>query len=91
MAAPKRTGLGRGIGALIPGAEGDDTAGRPVDVFFPAASSDRPALLAVPGARLANLSPDDIAPNAQQPRKEFGQDESDATVRPVEEVENYLQ
>jgi hypothetical protein len=24
-------------------------------------------------------------------RKEFGQDESDATVRPVEEVENYLQ
>jgi hypothetical protein len=24
-------------------------------------------------------------------RKEFGQNESDATVRPVEEVENYLQ
>ena len=24
-------------------------------------------------------------------RKEFGQEESDATIRPVEEVENYLQ
>ncbi len=86
MAAPKRTGLGRGIGALIPGAEGDDTAGRPVDVFFPAAASDRPALLAVPGARLANLSPDDIAPNAQQPRKEFGHDELEELVVSIREI-----
>ena len=31
--AAKRTGLGRGIGALIPTA--DQTASRPVDVFFP--------------------------------------------------------
>lgn len=62
--AAKRTGLGRGIGALIPSS--DDT-GRPVDVFF---SSDEP-LASVPGARLAELSPDDIIPNPQQPRKEF--------------------
>lgn len=72
MAAPKRTGLGRGIGALIPGT--DDSPDRPVDVFFPT-SGERQALLAVPGARLANLSPDDIAPNAQQPRREFRADE----------------
>lgn len=34
--AAKRTGLGRGIGALIPTSE--STAARPVDVFFPGAS-----------------------------------------------------
>ena len=39
-AAPKRTGLGRGIGALIP--TSDDTTDRPVDVFFPAGTR-RPA------------------------------------------------
>jgi ParB family chromosome partitioning protein len=78
MATPKRTGLGRGIGALIPTA---DEGGRPVDVFFPAHEGDGqpegPAdgLVAVPGARLANLSPDDIAPNPQQPRNDFRDDE----------------
>ena len=58
----KRTGLGRGIGALIPTAESSES--RPVDVFFPgASSSDEPAkastpsdeatadLVSVPGAR----------------------------------------
>ena len=33
MAAPKRTGLGRGISALIPTV--DPASARPVDVFFP--------------------------------------------------------
>lgn len=33
--AAKRTGLGRGIGALIPTIAENGTAGRPVDVFFP--------------------------------------------------------
>ena len=65
MAAPKRTGLGRGIGALIPTA--DDSA-RPVDVFFPEADS---GLAAVPGLRLANIALDEIVPNPQQPRTEF--------------------
>jgi ParB family chromosome partitioning protein len=86
MAAPKRTGLGRGIGALIPGADADDNPARPVDVFFPASNTERPGLLAVPGARLANLSPSDIAPNAQQPRKEFGQDELDELVISIREI-----
>jgi len=74
MAAPKRTGLGRGIGALIP--SGDDTertpTERPVDVFFSAEKAD--GLVSVPGARLANLDPADIIPNAHQPRTEFDQD-----------------
>jgi ParB family chromosome partitioning protein len=86
MAAPKRTGLGRGIGALIPGPDSDDNPSRPVDVFFPAGSAERTGLLAVPGARLANLAPSDIAPNSQQPRKEFGQDELDELVVSIREI-----
>lgn len=94
MATPKRTGLGRGIGALIPNSDTEDTQ-RPVDVFFAAsasASASGPAaaasqgLLAVPGARLANLSPDDIVPNAQQPRTEFRTDELDELVVSIREI-----
>ncbi|MCU1412226.1 MAG: ParB/RepB/Spo0J family partition protein [Rhodoglobus sp.] len=84
MAAPKRTGLGRGIGALIPA--GDDNAQRPVDVFFPTGSDSPQGLLAVPGARLANLSPDDIVPNAKQPRTEFRQEELDELVISIREI-----
>lgn len=74
MAAPKRTGLGRGIGALIPGSE---EGSRPVDVFFPGGPTPAEAeeLVAVPGARLANISPNDIVPNPQQPRTEFREEE----------------
>jgi ParB family transcriptional regulator, chromosome partitioning protein len=69
MAPPKRTGLGRGIGALIPTGASDESTehDRPVDVFF-GSDSD---LVAVPGARLAELDLGDIVPNAQQPRTEF--------------------
>jgi ParB family chromosome partitioning protein len=68
MAPPKRTGLGRGIGALIPTGPDETTDhDRPVDVFF-GSDSD---LVAVPGARLADLELSDIVPNAQQPRVEF--------------------
>lgn len=87
MAAVKRTGLGRGIGALIPSDVG--SAARPVDVFFPTRSdSEAPTegLIAVPGARLANLSPDDIVPNAVQPRKEFVQEDLDELVASIREV-----
>lgn len=67
-AAPKRTGLGRGIGALIPTAPIEDADHeRPVDVFF-GTDSD---LVAVPGARLAEIELADIVPNAVQPRTEF--------------------
>lgn len=65
MAAPKRSGLGRGIGALIP--TSTDSTESAVDVFF-GGDSD---LVAVPGARLTELPLGDIVPNAQQPRKEF--------------------
>ncbi|MBF4621560.1 ParB/RepB/Spo0J family partition protein [Clavibacter sp. VKM Ac-2542] len=84
--ATKRTGLGRGIGALIPTS---DERSRPVDVFFPdsigagapsgvqgeSQAKSEPELVAVPGARLANLDPADITANAQQPRTDFRQDE----------------
>jgi ParB family chromosome partitioning protein len=88
MAAPKRTGLGRGIGALIP--DGGDSE-RPVDVFFPSSSTERPSedsaqLLAVPGARLANLSPADIVPNASQPRTEFREEELAELVVSIREI-----
>jgi ParB family transcriptional regulator, chromosome partitioning protein len=79
--AQKRTGLGRGIGALIPTAppQGD----RPVDVFFP---SDAPSnLVAVPGATLANIPPGSIRPNPQQPRTEFRQEELDELIHSVRE------
>lgn len=85
MAAPKRTGLGRGIGALIPTDEG--SAERPVDVFFPtSAKPGSDTLVAVPGARLANLSPDDIVPNFAQPRKEFVKEDLDELVESIREV-----
>lgn len=84
MATKKRTGLGRGIGALIPQTSGD----RPVDVFFPAgdataepadASSvaEAPsgvALAEVPGATLTRLPLDRIVPNRAQPRTEFDEE-----------------
>jgi ParB family transcriptional regulator, chromosome partitioning protein len=88
--AAKRTGLGRGIGALIPTADSD--VKRPVDVFFhdrsASANSETPndGLVTVPGARLANLSPDDIVPNAQQPRTEFDQEAMDELVASIREV-----
>ena len=88
--AAKRTGLGRGIGALIPTADTDTK--RPVDVFFrdrgPSGEGEgsTDSLLAVPGARLANLSPDDIVPNAQQPRTEFDQEAMDELVASIREV-----
>ncbi|HEY5222657.1 MAG TPA: ParB/RepB/Spo0J family partition protein [Microbacteriaceae bacterium] len=84
--ATKRTGLGRGIGALIPTAE---PSARPVDIFFPnreAQDADAARLVAVPGARLANLSPADIVPNAQQPRTEFDQEALEELMASIREV-----
>ncbi|ROQ37082.1 ParB family chromosome partitioning protein [Frondihabitans sp. PhB188] len=82
--ATKRTGLGRGIGALIPVA--DETQGRPVDVFFPMREQTADDLIAVPGARLASLNPLDIVPNAQQPRTEFREEELQELVASIREV-----
>jgi ParB family chromosome partitioning protein len=85
MAAPKRTGLGRGIGALIP-VNDDAEAGRPVDVFFPTSATEKQGLLSVPGARLANLNPADIVPNANQPRTEFREEELAELVVSIREI-----
>lgn len=85
MATPRRTGLGRGIGALIPTVD-DITAARPVDVFFPDSRVAADELLTVPGARLANLSPNDIVPNAQQPRTEFREEELAELVHSIREI-----
>lgn len=78
--AGKRTGLGRGIGALIPTSDG---AARPVDVFFSEQQAD---LLAVPGARLASLPVEAIVPNAKQPRSEFDREALDELVASIREV-----
>lgn len=82
--ATKRTGLGRGIGALIPVM--DETQDRPVDVFFPTKAQTAEELVAVPGARLASLNPLDIVPNAQQPRTEFRDEELRELVASIREV-----
>jgi ParB family chromosome partitioning protein len=76
--ATKRTGLGRGIGALIP-VSGDSE--RPVDVFF-----SNGALADIPGARLAELAPDEIVPNPQQPRTDFRPAELEELVVSIREV-----
>lgn len=88
----KRTGLGRGIGALIPTV--DDSANRPVDVFFPdnvgaaqaAAGRGEENLVQVPGARLAHLNPADIVPNAVQPRTVFDEQDLAELVHSVREI-----
>lgn len=82
--AAKRTGLGRGIGALIPT---ESSPSRPVDVFFPttAQAPVEEDLSAVPGARLANIDPADIVPNANQPRHVFVQEDLDELIHSVRE------
>lgn len=81
--ATKRTGLGRGIGALIP--VSDDTS-RPVDVFFPQSTDAVAELVRVPGAHLANLSPLEITPNPQQPRAVFDEEDLAELVHSIREV-----
>ena len=81
--ATKRTGLGRGIGALIPTSE--PATARPVDVFFPASSKSgsmdasaqaaSEGLQAIPGARLIEVDPHNVVPNRRQPRTNFDADD----------------
>jgi ParB family chromosome partitioning protein len=80
--AQKRTGLGRGIGALIP--QAPPPGERPVDVFFPTAAQGE-ALVAVPGATLAQIAPSAIRANPQQPRREFRAEELDELIHSVRE------
>ncbi|AJM76927.1 ParB/RepB/Spo0J family partition protein [Rathayibacter toxicus] len=85
--ATKRTGLGRGIGALIP-ATNDESRSRPVDVFFrDQAESDSATdeLLDVPGARLARIPLREIVPNPAQPRSVFDEDDLAELVHSIRE------
>jgi ParB family chromosome partitioning protein len=81
--AQKRTGLGRGIGALIPSAPA--ALDQPADVFFPASTSADSPLVAVPGATLAQIALASIRPNPQQPRREFREDELQELIHSVGE------
>ncbi|WP_353808140.1 ParB/RepB/Spo0J family partition protein [Agromyces sp. SYSU T00194] len=98
--ATKRTGLGRGIGALIPTGDDAPREQRPVDVFFPGeatvsapprptgvteADSNGDGLVSVPGARLVQLDPNTIVPNANQPRSVFDPDDLAELVHSVRE------
>lgn len=86
--ATKRPGLGRGIGALIPTSATDQPGGeRAMDVFFTAQEGAGPeTLVPVPGARLAQLNPADIVPNAAQPRQVFDEADLDELVQSIREV-----
>lgn len=90
----KRTGLGRGIGALIPTA---DHSERPVDVFFPGApkqnadaasmgdAAKEAELTAVPGIQLIQVDPNAIVPNPRQPRTVFDEERLAELVHSVRE------
>ena len=90
----KRTGLGRGIGALIPTA---DQSERPVDVFFPGASLRQaaadaaekdaaiPELEVVPGIHLIQVDPNTIVANPRQPRTHFDAEDLAELVHSVRE------
>ena len=97
MATKKRSGLGRGIGALIP--QSPSEGERPVDVFFPSAPTAGATretaggvhaaaddLVAVPGAELRSLQVTDIVPNQSQPRTEFDEDQLAELVESIREV-----
>ncbi|KJQ52574.1 ParB/RepB/Spo0J family partition protein [Microbacterium sp. SA39] len=90
----KRTGLGRGIGALIPTG---DQAERPVDVFFPGANlrpseaqlstveREKEELATVPGIHLVQVDPNLIVPNPRQPRTHFNPEDLAELVHSVRE------
>lgn len=101
MATKKRSGLGRGIGALIPQSTGEGD--RPVDVFFPspvpeaqrASGTDEPAspgrngadpeLREVPGATLTRIELSEIVPNRAQPRTDFDEAALDELTHSIRE------
>jgi ParB family chromosome partitioning protein len=65
--ADRQSGLGRGIGALIP----TEPTERPIDVFFTEGGSQADNLVPVPGARFGYLDLNAIVPNAKQPRSVY--------------------
>lgn len=79
--ATKRSGLGKGIGALIPTSAPD--AKSAVDVFF--GSNDGKDLAAIPGVALREIPLSQITPNPQQPRREFRQEDLDELTHSIRE------
>jgi ParB family transcriptional regulator, chromosome partitioning protein len=69
---PKRTGLGRGLSALLPGADAQTEADVPVDEAAPVETPSEAAAMG-----LAEIDVGDIHPNPRQPRSSFRQDELD--------------
>ena len=65
--ADRKSGLGRGIGALIP----TEPTERPIDVFFNEGGNQADNLVPVPGARFGYLDLSAIVPNAKQPRSVY--------------------
>lgn len=90
----KRRGLGKGLGALIPTSADPPRLGdRPVDVFFPgrapepaSSAPDHTGLVAVPGARFAEIPVKEIQPNHRQPRTVFDEDDLNELVSSIREV-----
>lgn len=78
--AEKKGGLGRGIGALIPGANNENDRmerpvdGNPISVFFGGSANAPADLVPVPGAAFGYINIDDIVPNPKQPRVNFEPD-----------------
>lgn len=87
MTAPARQQrLGRGIGALLmPDDDRPLDQTRPSDVYFGRAAEPVDDLQSVPGLRLVALSPDDISPNPQQPRRDFDEEAMAELVVSVQE------
>ena len=76
MSAPRRGGLGKGLGALIPtGAAPAPVAA--VDAITPPAAPPSPEPAAVPGAEFREVPVDAIRPNPKQPRQVFDEDAQD--------------
>lgn len=77
MATQRRSGLGRGLGALIPEATdtrgGQSPSGTASATAIPADSGD-PALVPVPGTAYAEIPVDLVDPNPRQPRQVFDEE-----------------
>lgn len=72
MSDPKRRGLGRGLGSLIPGGQAEEAPGAPV--------------AEVAGAHFAELSVGAITPNPRQPREVFDEEAMAELVHSISEV-----
>ena len=66
---PKKTGLGKGLGALLPSIPTSAAKQNNVSIFGPARSSSAPETY--DGAQLMRLPLNKIIPNPDQPRTEF--------------------